>query len=225
MAETAACGHCGVANPAERWVCLACGAPLGEVKATTSATPQAATGRGPAASGSMLSKSHLEGARKAGEKLERAYSTAMNLYAYFWRTLVEAVCIAAVGFGIGLAGGATSMSAWGVIGATVYGAIVGLTLKNYLLLLLSAPLGVMAGAAACALLWLVGATPKAMVFALTIFAGLSAYLGGYTISYSRKNPWDKGRPFLGALGGLAFGLLGMLTGVGLQVAVKALFEI
>ena len=42
------------------------------------------------------------------------------------------------------------------------------------------------------------------------------------IRYQRRNLYEKLRPFIGALGGLAFGVLGVLVGVGLRAAVNAL---
>jgi len=47
-------------------------------------------------------------------------------------------------------------------------------------------------------------------------------LGGRRIPWSRRNGWQKARPFLGALGGLVFGLFGMGIGLGLSAAVAAL---
>ena len=216
------CGYCSIVNPAGDDNCLACGAPLPKELPVPARSSIDSAGRQSPDDFWKPRHNRLEDVRKAGEKLDQAYYSAAYAYSLFWRTLAETVMIAVVGFGIGLVGGATGMAVWGAVGATVYGIVVGLLVKRYLFLLLSAPLGVLIGAAFCVLLFIFGIEARWMVIVLSIVTILSAVIGGRRVRFQRKNLWEKARPFLGGLGGLGFGLLGMAIGLGLQAAVRAL---
>jgi len=153
--------------------------------------------------------------RKATDKADEAYFTVMNTYAIAWRTVGEAIAIAIAAFIIGVTGGAVQMGFVGVLGAIGVGIAVGLTQKNFYFVIGSAPGGALIGLAISAIFW-IGGQPKIGVLVVTICAILGAILGGRRrYPFSQRNWWEKLRPVLGALGGLGFGILGLLLGLGI----------
>jgi hypothetical protein len=158
-----------------------------------------------------------------GETADKLYSAAITTYALVWRTLGEVTAIAVASLIAGLAGGAAGTRFPGVLGAAAIGLAVGLTNKHFYLVLIGAPGGALVGLIFGAVLWVLF-SPKALVFCVSGLAILGAVIGGRRRPrYRSRNWWEKLRPFLGALGGLFFGLLGVLVGWGLQTTLERLF--
>jgi hypothetical protein len=71
--------------------------------------------------------------------------------------------------------------------------------------------------------WVLGGSPKVMIYCAGIFAIIGAVIGSRrNLSFGRRNWWEKARPFLGGLGGFACGLLGALIGWGVIYTIEAL---
>jgi hypothetical protein len=212
------CSWCGTVNDAEAASCLACGAPL-EQQRKTPPPPQQTTARKPPPPPRV--EFGTRELKKMGESSEQVYTTALGAYAAVWRTLGEALGIAVAGFIMGFIGGASGLAVFGALAATAIGVVVGLTTKNFWFSALSAPFGALLGAVIWTPLWALGAPLQGMLLSAWIGAALLARLGGYPAP-RRKNWWQNLRPLLGALGGLLFGLLGMLLGLGVNWAAGAL---
>jgi hypothetical protein len=215
------CEFCSTLNPGSNETCLACGAPLPRAHQIPDQKASGQNGK-PAVQPEVITQPDLAKVRKAGEDLEALSRTALYAYSLFWRTLAEAGSIAMTGFGIGLVGGATGTSALAVPGAVLVGLGVGMSIKMSVLALFSAPLGLLVGALVGAVFYLLGAGVWVFVAFASLGAFLAAFLGGQSIPYRRRNVYEKLRPFIGTTGGLVFGLLGMLVGLGLRAAVNAL---
>jgi len=204
------CDYCATNNPSGAKVCSACGAPIDKV---LNKQPVKIAGTKPLRVQSEEYQLPFQEIQDAGEKAEEAYFTIMNTYSIAWRTVGEAMAIAVSGFIIGAAGGATGMSLWGVVGAVMVGIAVGMTKKNFIPVVLSAPGASILGLLLGGLFWISG-NPGMMVFSVSILAFLGAILGGQRRGgYQSMNWWEKARPFLGGFGGLGFGLLGMILGI------------
>jgi ribosomal protein L40E len=204
------CEYCGTQNPKEATACLACGAPL-EFHPKKTTPPQAAI---PVMTARSNRKPEDE-IKDVSEKIDEAFLTVMNTYSIAWRTIGEAIAIAITGFIIGVVGGATGMEFWSILGATVIGIAVGFTQKNFYVVLFSAPGGALIGLFFGAIFW-IGGKSEFVVFVVTITAVIAAIIGGRRRpAYNVRNWWEKLRPFLGGLGGLGFGALGTLLGLGI----------
>jgi hypothetical protein len=227
--STITCEFCSTLNPDGNTHCLACGAPLSKAPKPTinpaesaSPIPQPAMNPASMTGKTTTANQQMQQARQIGEQVEDVGRKALYAYSLLWRTLAEAAAIAITGFGIGLIGGATGTAFWGVLGAAGVGLGVGLAIKITTLALFSAPVGLVIGAVIGLLPFVLGGGVKVFVFTTSIFAFLAAVLGGRPFPYSQRNLYEKLRPFIGAAGGLVFGLLGMLVGLGLRAAVNAL---
>ena len=199
---------------------MACGAPLPKLQ--TAPEPPKKPPRRPGPVQISSDRQALHDARQAGEKIDKVAHSALYVYSAFWRTLAEAAVIALVGLGLGVTGGAVGQAVGGVLAALVVGALVGWAIKISYLTFISAPTGFAVGAGVCVVLYLLGVPPGVMVYVLAIFSGTAALVGGRRVAWKRRKAWEKARPFLGALGGLGFGLLGMGIGLGLRAALAAL---
>jgi hypothetical protein len=214
------CEYCNTPNPWEASTCLACGGPISQpkvdltIKATTVETPPKSED---------LSKEDIQ---KIGEKADDVYFTVLNTYTIAWRTIGEAISIALTGFILGFVGGTTGMYFPGVLGAILIGLAVGLTHKQFYLVLISAPVGLLLGLGFGAFSWMMGGESQIMVFTGMVGAVIGAILGGRrNPPFSQRNCWEKARPLLGAMGGFAFGLLGTLIGWGIRETVKTIMTI
>lgn len=215
------CEYCNASNVSKAKQCIACGAPLPD---KLPPTPTSHTVYRHKPSPLIASPKDIETARKVGEKADKIFWTGAYLYSAFWRALAETITIAVVGFATGFLGGATGMPIGGVIGAVLIGLSIGMAIKYPILTYISAPAGFITGAALCVLLWLLKFPPQGMVFITTLFAVIAALLGRIKTPFSRRLVWEKIRPFLGTLGGLIIGLVGMLVGLGLRAALMAFLE-
>ncbi len=213
--KTIVCEYCYTQNPASSKSCLACGAPIEHL---LSAQKPITTAKLPVRP--KPEKRPEDELRKVGEKVDKAYFTVLNTYTIAWRTVGEVIAISVAGFIIGVAGGATGMGLWGVVGAVFIGIAVGLTQKNFYIVLVSAPGGALLGLGIGAIIWIMGA-PGALPFIVTVCAVLGAFIGGKRRTvFDHHNWWEKLRPFLGALGGFLFGFLGVLLGLGIQGVIS-----
>ena len=214
--KTLLCQYCRTNNPTNVKTCIACGAPIEKPK-----PPKPKTKKSQKIPTKPDDKA-IQDMKAVGEKADDVYFTVMNTYAIAWRTIGEVIAIAISATIIGLAGGATEMRAVGVLGAILVGIAVGLTRKNFYIVLISAPAGAIIGLIIGAIFWLF-ISPKIMVFIVVILSIVGAILGGkYKQPFRRRNLWEKIRPFLGGLGGLAFGVIGMLVGWGVSAAITEL---
>jgi hypothetical protein len=200
------CEYCQVLNPGGQKSCLACGAPL--------PGPKPWPIKPKITSYSRERKSPLQNERQVAEGVDKAYKTVMTVYGTFWRTLAEVAVIAMVGFAMGFIGALAGQPFLGVICALLVGVSVGLTIKNYYITLASAPIGTLLGAVISCGGYFLGLRGIWILIITAVCAILASVIGGVRLPYTQRNWWEKLRPFLGALGGLLFGLLGMSIGMG-----------
>ncbi len=210
------CAYCKTQNPDDAESCVACGAPLEKLVAPKIIKPAPKKPIHPA----LKEKRPEEIAQKIGEKVEDAYYVC----AVGWRTFAEALAIAVATFITGVASGATGLAYWGLLGTVAVGVAVGLTGKMFYLALISAPLGALIGLGIGAAPLMLG-MPKILPVSMTLFAVWGAVLGGRRrTDFKYRNWWEKARPFLGGVGGLLFGFLGTLLGIGIQQMLARLFH-
>ncbi len=181
--KTRVCPYCGSANPEERRLCLACGAPLDVVtKEPLDLEPKVTVVRAPAPEPTKKKPSRTqsdEDLKKVTDTAEKVYNTALYTYSVAWRTAAEAIAIALVALIIGIIGGATGMQVFGILGAAAVGLAVGYVSKRFYLTLLSAPAGALVGLGLSGVLWALSVSPKAMVFMVTAFGIIGAVIGGH----------------------------------------------
>jgi hypothetical protein len=214
------CEYCATSNPWEANTCLACGGPL--TRPAADPTPRITTVTTP----EKPAKPPTEELLKVGEKADEVYFTVLNTYAIAWRTLGEAISIGLTGFILGFVGGSTGVFFPGVLGAILVGLAVGFTRKQFYVVLISAPAGLLLGLGLGATVWALSGGPQVMVYTGLVFAIVGAILGGRrSLPFGRRNCWEKSRPLLGALGGLAFGLLGTLSGWGVVEGIRAVMDL
>jgi hypothetical protein len=124
---------------------------------------------------------------------------------------------AAVSLAIGLAGGIVGQPVLGVMGAALLGFAVSISIKNGLATIISAPIGLLIGSILCVIAMLLHIPTFVFPIILTATACFTAIYGTRKTPYKIRKTWWKIRPYLGTLGGLLFGLLGMGIGLGLEV--------
>jgi hypothetical protein len=205
------CEYCLAVNPGNRRTCLACGAPLPKLAPVKKTTPK---------SDLPVPVQTLESARKGGEEVDKLFTNAVYAYSLLWRTVAEALAITVVTLAIGVTAGVTGVPFLGAAGGLLVGLAVGWPIKIAYLTMLMAPAGMVIGAVLGLVLWAVGLS-QAVAVPMILLAVLGGAVGGRRVAYARRNLWEKLRPFLGALGGLGFGILGTLIGWGLQSVVSA----
>ena len=198
------CPYCSTANPPGSKACQACGAPLSAPPPPPSQKPPP---RLHPISPPPIDPKTLAQAREGGEKVEKVVQQGMYWYAVLWRTLAEAFAIALGAAVLGIIAG--GMETWwlGVLAGITLGVVVGASNKPYWLAAISAPAGVILGAAAWLPLWFITGQLWGML--------LTASAGGilFALWGSRKranNLWENLRPFLGGAGGLIFAACGSL---------------
>jgi hypothetical protein len=213
--DMSTCAYCNTPNSLGANTCPACGAPLEIHKPTPH--PKADSKSSMNVPASNYPEIDIS---KVGEKIDEAYFTVLNIYTVAWRTLAEAIAIAVGAFIIGAAGGVARAGFLGILGGIALGIAVGLTQKNFYITLISAPVGAMIGLGVGAIFWVAGIS-KIFPLIVTLLSIVGAIMGGKQRPVlNRKNWWERLRPFFGALGGLAFGLLGMLLGWGILSTIK-----
>jgi ribosomal protein L40E len=214
------CEYCATSNPWDANTCLACGGPLTRPKVDLE--PQVTTVQ----TDEKPKQPQSEDVKKAAEKADELYFMAWNTYAIAWRTIGEAIAIALTGFILGFVGGATGVIFPGILGAILVGLAVGFTRKQFYLVLISAPAGLLLGLGIGAAIWFLGGGPQVMVYTGLVFAIIGAALGGRrSLPFRHRNCWEKARPLLGAMGGFAFGILGTLLGWGISTGIQSLLAL
>lgn len=222
--EKTACQWCDTLNDPTLEVCIACGGPL-EVEAAPYPPPKLYTVQPAAAPlapvpAAPAADTDIDELTKSAEKLVEG---AAGAYSLFWRTLGEALGIAVSCVVTGFFGGAIGAGWWALLACAAIGIAVGMANKPFWLSALSAPVGALIGAVIGLALWLVGM--RIPVLALLPAAGLAllaAFLG--SSRGSTFQGWERLRPFLGLLGGLAFGTGGVLLGWLLKRGVEYLLS-
>ncbi len=196
------CSYCLAKNPVSEKNCVACGAPLPELSRLTPPTQ--------AKSAPPSREIDEDKTVKVAHKVAMAYGN-------FWQSFMEAIVIAAVGFGIGFTGALIDFPVAGVLGAGIVGLCVGLTIRYSIFTLFSTPLGLLVGSLLSVTAAVMKFPPISYVILLTLCASLGAVLGGMRIPFRFRSRWHKLRPVLGTVGGLCFGFLGSLLGTGLHL--------
>jgi len=205
------CEYCNTLTAEKESTCQACGGPLTHRKVELHPTFSKET---PSGNGKQLQSNSL---RKATDKADDIYFTLFNTYAIAWRTVGEAISIALSGLILGFLGGATQAVVPGIIGGILIGFAVGFTRKNFYLVIISAPAGLLFGIGAGILIWILGSQPQVMVYTGLAFSLLGALIRrGRNQVFMKRNCWEKSRPLLGAFGGFVFGSMGALLGWGLR---------
>lgn len=216
------CQWCETLNDAAAEACMACGGPL-QVEAAPYPPPKLYTVQPAPVQASPIPSAakqpdEIDELAKNAEKLAQG---AVGAYSLLWQTLGEALGIAVSCLVLGFFGGAIGAGGWALLACAAVGLAVGLTTKPFWLAALSAPLGALMGAVIGLALWLVGV--RVPILALLPGAGLAllaAFLGGKRGGMFQG--WQRLRPFLGLLGGFAFGLGGVLLGSLLQLLIQYL---
>jgi hypothetical protein len=218
------CCYCNTSNSPKASTCIACGAPL-EGPTKTNPEPLPARGQISAQKSPTAQTRPEENLRKIGEQADDVYFTLWNTYAIAWRTIGEVIAIALTGAILGLVGGATGLWFPGILGAIFTGIAVGFTWKQFYVVLISAPAGLLVGLGLGAMIWALGGGPGVLVYTGMLFAILGAVLGGkHNLPFAQRNCWEKARPFLGAMGGWAFGAFGALIGWGISAVIEILLN-
>lgn len=216
------CQWCETLNDAAAEVCMACGGPL-EVEAAPYPPPKLYTVAPAPAQAAPIPAAgkqpdEIDELAKNAEKLAQS---AIGAYSLFWQTLGEALGIAVSCLVLGFFGGAIGGGGWALLASAAVGLAVGLTTKPFWLAALSAPVGALLGAVIGLALWLVGVRiPILALLPGAVLALLAAFLGGSRAGMFQG--WQRLRPFLGLIGGFAFGLGGVLLGRLLQLLIQFL---
>jgi len=204
------CEYCSTINTSDIGACIACGAPLPE---ETQQIPEIPSPMVIDLSEGILKNKDV---KELVDEVDDVYFTIMKTYSIAWRTAGEAIAIIVSSLIIGITAGSAGMGPWGMLGAVLVGITVGLTRKKFLLALISAPAGTLLGLLSGAFFWTRGYS-GVIVFAEIVFGVLGAVLGGSRHQGGKAlNWWEKTRPFLGGAGGFAFGLLGVVIGIGIR---------
>lgn len=194
------CEYCNASNPEKEKICVACGAPLPKIKPAVK-TPKS---------------TKPVSVEKTDHSIETAEKIA-NLTSSIWLAVFDAIIIAAVSLAIGITGGVVEQPVAGVAGAALLGFSVSISIKNSLTTIISAPIGLLLGSILCIIAMLLHFPTYVFPILLTAAACFTAVYGGHKVPYKFRTTWLKIRPYLGTIGGLIFGLIGMGLGLGLQV--------
>lgn len=154
--------------------------------------------------------------RQAAQIADDLYNRAWRGYALVWRTAAEAIAIAVCALTLGILGGMFEQGFPAVLGGLLLGVAVGGVRKNWILSLVSAPLGLLVGILLWLPAWALGAGPRGITFSALVFAMIGALLGGLRDRWRTRGAWEKARPFLGAAGGGALAVVGLLIGLALR---------
>lgn len=219
MNQTSLCSYCNTLNRIENKTCQACGAPLSSPPPPPPVQRQ--TQRLHPISPPPVDPRTLNQVRENGEKLERVVQQGYYWYAVLWRTLAESISIGLSGAVLGIIAGSLGLWWLGILAGVLLGAVVGASNKPYWLAAISAPAGVLLGAAIWLPVWLVTGQASGMLLTASIGAILFAALGS---KKRLNNLWENLRPFLGAAGGLAFAAAGSILAQGLVWLISNLSQ-
>lgn len=224
-ANSLPCAFCGTPNDPGASTCLACGGPLEvarpvapvNIQPTTPAVPvspvaEPATPQTPA---EPLREQLKEGLAAVGAGLGLA-----GLGGLLLRTIAESLAIMTAALLIGLNSGKVCPfpNGWFLYallagaGGALVGLAVGSVVKPAFFALFSAPVGALVGIVAATMLKL--GSPRTFWLPLFAITGACclALLGGRSNRTARFAKYQRLRPWLGAIGGLVFGLIGFSAG-------------
>jgi hypothetical protein len=212
--EKITCTFCNTLNDPAAKTCIGCGAPL-EAPAPQPVIQPVQPAFRPAQATSPFGSTDSQKLQDGAQQVERLYAGATSIYRTAWSITGDAIAIAIVAFILGIAGGATGMRIWGVLGAMLVGLIIGYAEQSFWMTIVASPVAALVGIGLGAIVWASGAGPKGMVFIATGLACIGALVG------SRRRTAPLGcsaavRPLLGAAGGFLFALLGLLIGLAIH---------
>ena len=212
--EKITCTFCNTLNDPAAKTCIGCGAPL-EAPAPPPVIQPVQPAFRPAQATSPFGSTDSQKLQDGAQQVERLYAGATSIYRTAWSITGDAIAIAIVAFILGIAGGATGMRIWGVLGAMLVGLIIGYAEQSFWMTIVASPVAALVGIGLGAIVWASGAGPKGMVFIATGLACIGALVG------SRRRTAPLGcsaavRPLLGAAGGFLFALLGLLIGLAIH---------
>ena len=206
--------------------CRACGAPLDDLIEEETAPPEpkfTVVQKAPKPKPRPQPKDDSSDLRALAEQASDLTDTVMYTYSVAWRTAAEAGAIAISALIIGMVAGAFGQAFWGVFGGLIVGVVVGLTAKPLWGSLLGAPAGTLVGLLVSALLWAIQAPAFLPLLVMTVGAVIGARVRALPQNRRRMNTWEKARPFVGAVGGLVVGSVGVAIGWGFSALVGAVF--
>jgi hypothetical protein len=210
------CQYCGSTLVVGTQYCFACGAPVEQTPARHKPTYQAVLAP-------IKTNAEKEAEQKKQEEiLKQAAAGLESGYYFLWHSLAQIFAVGISAAALGIIGGATDATLWGILGAGLVGAVVGNAYKWALLEMFSAPLGLVLGSALGIIIWLVIQNNAVFVFTATLGAAGMAALGSRQLPFAYRSLWQKMRPAVGLLAGLTVGTLGALIGVGIRTAVMSL---
>jgi hypothetical protein len=210
------CSFCNTLNDAAEKNCVGCGAPLDAPAPRPVSPPQ--TFQQPVQSAQASSPFDTMNSQKlqdSAQQVEKLYAGAVGVYQTAWSVTSDAIAITLAAFAIGVAGGATGMGFWGVLGAMLVGLVVGYTEQSFWVNIVASPAGALMGIVVWSIVWAAGGGSKGMVFVATGLACIGALVG----AHQRTKPLGCStlvRPLLGAVGGFFFAILGLAIGAGIR---------
>lgn len=207
------CTYCKTLNESGSQACIACGAPLEEGAPVMETQPDPLP----------FTIQPLENMKQANDldEIQKALLPASYALGAVWRTLGEALAIGLTAFGLGVIGAIVDMAFWALLGAALVGIAVGLSTKKFWPTILGAPLGAFSGMLVGGILWAVGLGATWVLFTSIIGAILGAVVGSRRRA-AASNWWDRLRPWLGVLGGIFFGVIGLFVGESFQQLIRLL---
>lgn len=219
------CVYCGASNPVGTDRCISCGAPIDlpvtpPVRVTSVNTPKGsppptATTKDTTPEQIMdaLQEAPISNSLKEGLMAAGAGLGTLGIGTFFARTAAEAASIAFSAFMVGYFSAAAHSFLMAVAGGLLIGLIVGLVTKRPWAVLLSAPLGTIAGLAAGYFLQSSMAGWPLIPMLGAAGGALLGILGGKRGNPSGVAKWyARFRPLLGMAGGLLFAVLGYVIG-------------
>ncbi len=213
-----ACPYCNTLNESTNKTCVGCGAPLEAPAAQPVVQPVQQAFRPVQTTSPFSSTDTARKVQDGAQQAEKLFTNATAIYHTAWSITGDAIAIAIVAFILGVAGGATNMKLWGVLGAMLVGLFIGYADQSFWMTILAAPAGALAGIVVGAFLWGLGAGPKSMVFIATALACVGALIGSRPHT-ARLGCTAAIRPLLGAGGAFFFSLLGLLIGMGIRAVL------
>jgi hypothetical protein len=198
------CVYCRSKNNMQAQECVSCGAPLpiiDELSGNHSATKLAY---------SKPIRNHSDASVELATK-------AVSIYGNVILSIIQAIIIAAVALAIGLAGAILDFPVVGLLGALLLGLCVGISINTFLLTVLGPTGGLLLGSLASIFASLCKLPVFTYLLFLIIIPCFTTLMGSPKLPYRLRTRWQKIRIFLGAAGGLLFGLIGMLIGSGLYL--------
>jgi len=222
-ANSLPCAFCGACNDPAKETCIACGAPLELSRPAPVMTPINTASDFPLAADLSTPQTPVEPVNQQLKEGIAAVGAGLGLAGVgglLMRTIAETLAIMTAALLIGLNAGKVCPfpNGWflftllGGGGGALVGLAVGSVVKRAIFVLFSAPFGALLGIVMANTLKL--DSPRTPWLPLVAIAGacLLALLGGHSNRTARFTRYQRLRPWLGAIGGLIFGLIGFSAG-------------